>query len=45
MIICPHCSQPTRVRHAIGGDGRSERVCTNCGETLSGEVRKESRKK
>ena len=45
MIICPHCSQPTRVRHGIGGDGRSERICTNCGETLSGEARKESRKK
>jgi large subunit ribosomal protein L24 len=44
MIICPHCGQPTRVRHDLAGDGRSERVCTNCGETLSGE-RKESRKK
>lgn len=45
MIICPHCSQPTRVRHGIGGDGRSERICTNCGETLTAEARKESRKK
>ena len=45
MVICPHCSQPTRVKHGIAGDGRSVRLCTNCGETLTGELRKETRKK
>lgn len=45
MIICPHCSQPTRVKHGVAGDGRSVRLCTNCGEVLTGEARKETRKK
>lgn len=40
MLICPHCTQPTRVRHALAGDGRSVRVCSNCGETLTTEARK-----
>ncbi len=45
MVICPHCSQPTRVKHGVAGDGRSVRLCGNCGETLTSEERKESRKK
>ena len=40
MVICPHCGQPTRVKHGVGGDGKSVRLCTNCGETLLREVRK-----
>jgi len=40
MVICPHCGNPTRVKHATAGDGRSVRICTNCGETLVREVRK-----
>jgi large subunit ribosomal protein L24 len=45
MVICPHCSQPTRIKHGVAGDGRSVRLCTNCGEVLTGEARKETRKK
>jgi len=40
MVICPHCSQPTRVKHATASDGHSVRSCSNCGETLMREVRK-----
>jgi len=40
MIVCPHCTQPTRVKHGIAGDGRSVRLCSNCGESLMREVRK-----
>ena len=40
MLVCPHCSNPTRVKHGVAGDGRSVRLCTNCGETLAREVRK-----
>ena len=40
MVICPHCNQPTRVKHGLAGDGRSVRLCANCGETLVREVRK-----
>jgi large subunit ribosomal protein L24 len=39
MLVCPHCNTPTRVRHGVAGDGRSTRLCRNCGETLA-EVRK-----
>jgi len=35
MIVCPACSQPTRVRHATAADGRSVRVCANCNEPLT----------
>ena len=45
MVICPHCNHPTRVKHGVAGDGRSVRLCTNCGETLTTEQRKETRKK
>jgi large subunit ribosomal protein L24 len=40
MLICPHCGEATRVKHGVGGDGRSIRVCGNCGEPLSREVKK-----
>jgi large subunit ribosomal protein L24 len=40
MVICPHCNQPTRVKHGTAGDGRSVSLCANCGETLVREVRK-----
>ena len=40
MLICPHCTQPTRVKHGTAADGKSVRVCANCGETLVREVRK-----
>ncbi len=40
MIVCPQCGQPTRVRHGKGGDGRSIRLCGNCGELLTREVKK-----
>jgi large subunit ribosomal protein L24 len=34
MIVCPSCSQPTRIRHDHAADGRSVRVCANCNEPL-----------
>ncbi|HSM32977.1 MAG TPA: 50S ribosomal protein L24 [Anaerolineae bacterium] len=35
MLVCPHCSRPTRVRHERTGDGRSIRTCTHCSETVT----------
>ena len=40
MLVCPHCGEATRVKHGVGGDGRSIRICGNCGEPLSREVKK-----
>ncbi len=40
MLVCPHCAQPTRIRHAIAADGRSVRLCSNCGQPVTREVRK-----
>ena len=40
MIICPNCGKPTRVKHGTGGDGRSDRVCSHCGENLTREAQK-----
>jgi large subunit ribosomal protein L24 len=35
MLVCPHCSRPTRVRHERSADGRSVRTCTHCSETVT----------
>jgi large subunit ribosomal protein L24 len=40
MVICPHCGEATRIKHGVGGDGRSIRVCGNCGEPVTREEKK-----
>ena len=35
MLVCPHCSRPTRVRHERSADGRSLRTCIHCGESAT----------
>ena len=35
MLVCPHCSTPTRVRHERSGDGRSIRICHRCSESVT----------
>jgi large subunit ribosomal protein L24 len=40
MVICPHCGEATRIKHGVSGEGRSIRVCGNCGEPVSREVKK-----
>ncbi len=42
MVICPACSEPTRIRHDHAADGRSVRVCGNCGEPLARAERNRS---
>jgi large subunit ribosomal protein L24 len=42
MVICPACSEPTRIRHDHAADGRSVRVCGNCGEPLARAERSRS---
>ena len=39
MVVCPACSQPTRVKHAELATGKSVRVCGHCGEPLTRAVR------
>lgn len=34
MVVCPECSQPTRIRHGRVGD-ESVRLCTRCGSPLT----------
>jgi large subunit ribosomal protein L24 len=34
MLVCPKCSEPTRVAHTILGDGTKLRVCKHCGGNL-----------
>ncbi len=34
MLVCPKCSQPTRVRHTELEDGRRVRVCSHCGQAI-----------
>ena len=31
-LVCPKCGQPTRVGHAVNGEGKKVRVCKKCGE-------------
>jgi large subunit ribosomal protein L24 len=42
QIICPNCGKPTRVRHALNAEGRSTRICTQCGENLTREQQSKS---
>ena len=37
MLVCSHCSKPTRIAHKVLDNGRRVRVCRHCGEQL--EVR------
>jgi len=37
MLICTHCSKPTRIAHKTLDNGRRVRVCRHCGEQI--EVR------
>jgi large subunit ribosomal protein L24 len=34
MLVCPHCSERSRVRFVKGEDGRTVRLCKRCGETI-----------
>ena len=34
MLVCPKCSQATRVRHTVLDDGRHVRVCSHCGQAI-----------
>lgn len=34
MVICPHCSTPTRAGHQVLGDGLRTRACKKCGAAI-----------
>lgn len=34
QIVCPRCNKPTRIGHKLYEDGKKERICKKCGETL-----------
>src|SRR5262245_23244794 len=36
MLVCPHCSKPTRIAHTTLDNGRRVRSCRHCGEQLEG---------
>lgn len=33
MLVCPHCSKPTRARHTIVGEAR-KRACAKCNHVI-----------
>ena len=34
QVVCPKCKKPTRVGHKIYADGKKDRICKKCGETI-----------
>ena len=34
MLVCPKCNKATRLAHAVGKDGKKQRLCKACGETF-----------
>lgn len=34
MLICPHCSKPSKIGSGTGEDGRKVRACKKCGELI-----------
>ncbi|HYM00360.1 MAG TPA: 50S ribosomal protein L24, partial [Blastocatellia bacterium] len=37
MLVCPHCSRPTRVGHQVVGDDQRVRECKRCGATIENQ--------
>jgi len=37
MLVCPSCSRPTRVKHAVTDAGASLRTCVHCGQPVNRE--------
>lgn len=34
QIVCPRCGKQTRIGHKLLADGKKERICVKCGETI-----------
>ena len=34
MPYCSHCQRPVRIKRTVYGDGKKDRVCHRCGNTL-----------
>ena len=34
QVVCPKCKKPTRIAHKIYEDGKKDRICKKCGETI-----------
>ena len=34
QVVCPKCKKPTRIGHKIYADGKKDRICKKCGETI-----------
>lgn len=34
MVVCPHCSKPTRIKMVISDTGVKNRACQHCGDSL-----------
>ena len=34
MVVCPECSEPTRVSHVVDEKGSKKRVCKKCKKTF-----------
>ena len=34
QVVCPKCKKPTRIGHKIYEDGKKDRICKKCGETI-----------
>jgi len=39
MIVCPHCNKRVRVSYKALKNGKKERICRKCKETLDKEVK------
>ena len=43
-IICPRCSKPARVKYIRLENGKKQRTCKKCNESLDQELKKSSKK-
>jgi large subunit ribosomal protein L24 len=34
QVVCPKCKKPTRIGHKLYEDGKKDRICKKCGETI-----------
>ena len=45
MIICPQCEKKTRVAYTRLANGKKQRVCKKCKQSLDGKIEKAKSKK
>lgn len=45
MVVCPHCSKPTRIKCVILKTGQKQRACKKCDQGIDQQIERKKTKK